>query len=69
MNLVYDDSRFGDRYEVELSDTGVFLSALRFVDAIGSRDPIHYDKLCQVPQPHQNAIQQRIWMKLHPHKK
>jgi hypothetical protein len=64
MTLVYDDPRFGDRYEIELAPNGVFLSALRFVEGIG-RDPIFYDKLSSIPQPHQNTIHQLIWQKIH----
>lgn len=63
--LVYDDPRFGDRYEIDLSDNGDFLSAVRFVDKIG-RDPIVYDALSEIPQPHRNEIEQRIWTKIHP---
>lgn len=68
MTLTYDDPRYGDRYEVELSPTGVFLSAVRFVEGIG-RDPIVYDKLSHVPQPHQNELQHLIWMKMNPPKR
>lgn len=64
MTLTYDDIRYGDRYEIELSHAGDFLHALRFVDRIG-RDPIPYDRLSDIPQPHQHEIRQRIWKKIH----
>jgi len=55
MTLIYDDTRYGDRYEVELTPQGDFLYALRFVDRIGS-DPIHYCHLREIPVAHQHQI-------------
>lgn len=68
MTLIYDDVRYGDRYEIELSPCGDFLHALRFVDRIG-RDPISYDRITDIPNPHQHEIRQRIWRLIHPPKK
>lgn len=67
MTLVYSDTRYGDRYEISLSPCGDFLHALRFVDRIGS-DPIHYDRLPDIPIAHQHEIRQRIWRLIHPTK-
>lgn len=67
MTLTYDDHRSLDRYEVDLTPDGEFDSALRFVTGIG-RDPIHYGRLADVPQPHRSEIEQRIWKLNHPEK-
>lgn len=66
MTLTYDDPRSRDRYEIEIDpDSGLLLHALRFVDKIG-RDPIPYDSLAAIPQPHRSLIEQKIWTLLHP---
>lgn len=57
--LRYYDPRFGDTYEIYLTLDGVFHSACRSVEQIG-RDPIYYDALEDIPQPHRNAIEQMI---------
>lgn len=56
--LQYFDSRYGDTYVIEARD-GQFVSALRHVGRVGS-DPIHYDKLWDIPEPHRTAILQLI---------
>lgn len=55
-------SRSGDTYEIELDDEGNFSSAVRFMDQIG-RDPIHYEKLSDLPIPHVPEIEHLIWTK------
>lgn len=60
--LVYDDVRFGDRYEIELDEFGCFHAAMRYVDRLGA-DPIVYTRLADIPQPHRHQIEQRIWQK------
>jgi len=67
MTLIHEDPRSGDRYEVEATDSGVFVSAVRHIDGVG-RNPIIYERLAAVPQPAQNTIQHLIWTKLHPQK-
>lgn len=61
-DIIYEDMRFGDRYEIELDVLGDFVHAMRYVDRVGS-DPIVYDRLHDIPQPHQHAIEQKIWQK------
>lgn len=65
MTLIHEDPRSGDRYEIDITDTGVFERAVRHVDGVG-RNPLIYERLTAVPQPAQNAIQYLIWTKLHP---
>lgn len=60
MNIVYVDSRFGDRYELTLSPTGEFVSAIRYIDEIG-RDPILYTSLAELNPHHKFQIEQIIW--------
>lgn len=62
MNFTYYDNRFGDTYVVFLTPEGEFSSALRYVDQVG-RDAITYDFLYEIPQPHRNEIEHRIYSK------
>lgn len=64
MTLTYDDCRFGDRYEITLNPDGTFGHAVRFVDDT-FRDPLHYDKLTNIPSPHREAIDHLIWQRTH----
>lgn len=63
--LIYDDPRYGDRYEIELDPIlGTFTFATRFVDGIG-RDPLYYDKLGDIPAYHRHEIEQKIGQRKH----
>lgn len=60
--LVYNDFRYGDRYEVELDDSGDFAFARRYPDNIGAH-PVTYERLTDIPPFHRHEIEQRIWQK------
>lgn len=57
--LSYYDPRHADTYVVYLDDLGDFLLARRYI--VGQRnDPIVYENLADIPQPHKANIEQRI---------
>jgi len=58
-NETYHDRRFGDTYVISIDDIGAFLGALRYVDRIGA-DPIQYDRLIDIPEPHRSEIRQKL---------
>lgn len=58
--LRYYDDRYGDLYEIYVSDvTGEFEGASRSVEAIG-RDPIYYDHLGEIPVAHRGEIENLV---------
>lgn len=58
----YHDRRFGDTYVLSLDEeTGDLVGALRYVDRIGA-DPIQYDHLDHIPEPHRSEIRQKLAM-------
>lgn len=64
MTLIYDDERFGDRYEVEVDPLFNFLSAKRYVDGIGT-DPLFYEFLSDINPFHRHHIEQLLWKQSH----
>lgn len=63
LSLTYHNSRFGDRFEIDLNEDGSFQSALRYVDR-ADRDPIHYTQLRDIPSPMLQEIEQLLWENL-----
>lgn len=62
MTFDFHDTRSGNTYTVSL-DAGEFLHALRYTGTIGT-NPIEYDTLREIPEPHRTEIQNQIeWMK------
>lgn len=57
--LSYYDPRHADTYVVTIDSEGEFICAKRYLVGVG-RDPIVYESLADVPQPHKNAIEQKI---------
>lgn len=58
--LRYYDERYGDLYEIYVDPlTGDFQAASRSVEGVG-RDPIYYDKLCELPPAARNEIENLI---------
>lgn len=57
--LSYYDPRHSDTYVVTIDSDGEFVCAKRYLVGVG-RDPIIYDNLADVPQPHKANIEQKI---------
>lgn len=57
--LSYYDQRHSDTYVVTIDAEGEFVFAKRYLVGVG-RDPIVYDNLADVPQPHKANIEQKI---------
>lgn len=57
-SFTFYDTRSGDTFVIELED-GDFAYALRYVIGIG-RDPIQYNHLIDVPEPHRSTIEHKI---------
>lgn len=59
MTLIYEDPRFGDRYEIEVDELFNFDSALRFMDG-QIVDPIYYDRLTDISPVQRATIENLI---------
>lgn len=57
--ISYYDPVFGDTYHIDVDSEGDFVSATRYVVAIG-RDPIVYYHLADLPRAHKSAIEKKI---------
>ncbi len=60
--FTYTDRRSGDRYDIDLTDSGEFEHARRYVgDTVNN--PIEYDNLWELPEPIRVVVDQIIQSK------
>lgn len=59
-HFTYTDPRTGDTYNIDLDELGEFLSAVRYIDRVGS-NPLACSTLADIPEPTRSIIVKKIF--------